>query len=81
MMVYIGIIRAGGDTRFAFIAELCTMWLYGVPAAWIGANLFYLPIYWVVPIALSEEVLKSFIAFARYRSKKWVHHLAHSIVE
>lgn len=80
MVIYIGILRAGGDTKFALIAELSTMWLYGVPAAWIGANLFQFPIYWVVPIALSEEILKSFIAFYRYRSKKWVHHLAQTIV-
>ncbi len=79
MVIYIGILRAGGDTKFALIAELSTMWLYGVPAAWIGANLFHLPIYWVVPIALSEEILKSFIAFSRYHSKKWVHHLAQAI--
>ncbi len=71
----IGVVRAGGDTRFTMIVELCTMWLYGVPAAWIGANLLHLPVYWVAAIVASEEVIKAVIMFFRYRSRKWIHNL------
>ncbi len=76
MVIFIGVMRAGGDTRRALIIELSTMWFYGVPAAWIGANLFHLPVEYVVPLVLSEEVLKSVIVFFRFRSGKWIHHLA-----
>lgn len=75
MIMFIGILRAGGDTRFALLLEICTLWIYGFPAAWIGANLFHLPVQWVVAIVLSEEFLKSIIVLFRYRSKKWIHHL------
>lgn len=80
MVVLIGILRAGGDTRFALGLELATMWLYGVPAAWISANVFQLPVFWVVPIVLIEELLKAIISYTRFRSKKWIHHLSHSAV-
>jgi putative MATE family efflux protein len=80
MVMFIGILRAGGDTRFALILELSTMWLYAVPAAWISANIFHLPVHFVVLIVLSEELLKSIITFFRYRSRKWIHHLAHPAI-
>jgi putative MATE family efflux protein len=80
IVMFIGILRAGGDTRFTLILELSTMWLYGVPAAWIGANIFHLPVYYVILIVLTEEVLKSIITFYRYRSRKWIHNLAHPVI-
>lgn len=80
MTMFIGVLRAGGDTRFGLILEMSTMWLFGVPAAWIGASLLHLPVYWVVVIVLSEEVLKGIIATFRFRSGKWIHNLIHSPV-
>jgi Na+-driven multidrug efflux pump len=80
IVLIIGILRAGGDTRFTLGIELITIWGFGVPAAWISANIFHLPVYWIVPVVLCEEVIKAAIVFSRYRSKKWIHHLAHSAV-
>ncbi len=76
IMMFVGVLRAGGDTRFALILEMSTMWFYGVPAAWIGANIFHLPIHFVVGIVLSEELLKAIIVIFRYRSAKWIHQLS-----
>ena len=76
MVIFIGVLRAGGDTRRALFIELTTMWFYGVPIAWIGANLIHLPVQYVVPLVLSEELLKGLIVFFRYRSGKWIHNLA-----
>ncbi len=80
MVALIGVLRAGGDTKFALGLELFTMWFYGVPAAWIGANVFHLPVYWVVPIVLIEELIKAIILYTRFRSKKWIHQLSHPTV-
>ena len=44
-MVFIGALRAGGDTRFALFMEICSIWLIGVPAAYVGAFVFHLPVY------------------------------------
>jgi putative MATE family efflux protein len=78
MILFVGILRAGGDTRFGFYTELCTMWLIGVPLSAIGAFIFHLPIYWVVAFSMLDEISKCAISFFRYRSKKWIHFLAYS---
>ena len=79
MVIFIGIIRAGGDTRFGLFVEFATMWLYGVPAAYVAANLLHLQVFWVVIAVAFEEVLKLVLLYNRFRSKKWVHHLTHQI--
>lgn len=45
--VFIGALRAGGDTRFALLMEICSIWLIGVPAAYFGAFVLHLPVYLV----------------------------------
>jgi putative MATE family efflux protein len=79
LIIFIGIIRAGGDTKFGLFVEFATMWLYGVPAAYIAANILHLQVYLVVIVVAFEEVLKLILFFNRFRSKKWVHHLTHHI--
>ena len=76
MIIIIGIIRAGGDTRYGLYVELSTMWLFGVPAAFLAANVFHLPVYWVVTVVAFEEVIKLVLISFRFFSKKWVHNLA-----
>lgn len=76
MIIIIGIIRAGGDTRYGLYVELSTMWLFGVPAAYLAANIFHLPVYWVVTAVAFEEVIKLILISFRYFSRKWVHNLA-----
>jgi putative MATE family efflux protein len=81
MILFVGILRAGGDTRFGFFTELCTMWLIGVPMSAIAAFVFQLPIYWVVAFSMLDEISKCAISFFRYRSKKWIHYLAYTTEE
>jgi putative MATE family efflux protein len=73
--VFIGALRAGGDTRFALIMEICSIWLIGVPAAYVGAFVFHLPVYWVYLMVILEEVAKAFVSGWRFRSRKWIHDL------
>jgi putative MATE family efflux protein len=73
--VFIGALRAGGDTRFALLMELCSIWLVGVPAAYIGAFVLHLPVYWVYLMVALEELAKSIVSTWRYRSRKWIHDL------
>jgi putative MATE family efflux protein len=73
--VFIGALRAGGDTRFALIMEICSIWLIGVPAAYVGAFVFHLPVYWVYLMVILEEVAKAFVSAWRFRSRKWIHDL------
>ena len=75
---FIGALRAGGDTRFALIMEICSIWLIGVPAAYVGAFFFHLPVYFVYLMVMLEEVAKAFVSSWRFRSRKWIHDLVNT---
>jgi putative MATE family efflux protein len=72
---FIGALRAGGDTRFALMMEICSIWLIGVPAAYVGAFVLHLPVYLVYLMVMLEEVAKAFVSAWRFRSRKWIHDL------
>jgi putative MATE family efflux protein len=74
-VVFIGALRAGGDTRFALIMEICSIWLIGVPAAYLGGFVFHLPVYYVYLMVMLEEAAKAFVSVWRFRSRKWIHDL------
>ena len=78
---FIGALRAGGDTVFALVMELCSIWLIGVPAAYIGAFVLHLPVYYVYLMVGLEELAKAFVSFWRYRSRKWIHDLVNVSVD
>lgn len=72
---FVGALRAGGDTRFALIMEICSIWLIGGPAAYIAAFVFHLPVYYVYLAVSIEEIAKAFVSGWRFKSKKWIHDL------
>ncbi|MGL5439879.1 MAG: MATE family efflux transporter [Filifactoraceae bacterium] len=71
----VGILRSGGDTKFAMILELSTVWLIGVPMAFIGASVFKLPVYIVSLMISLEELVKSAFGVPRVLSYKWANNL------
>jgi putative MATE family efflux protein len=76
MTIVVGILRAGGDTRFSLFLDGIIIWIVGVPMAYIGAFVLHLPIYFVYLFAMSEEVTKWILGVYRYRSRKWINNLA-----
>jgi putative MATE family efflux protein len=80
-MLFIGALRAGGDTRYAMFMELFSIWLIGVPAALIGGFVLRLPVYYVYALVLLEEAVKAIIVFRRYLSRKWIHDLVNVTVD
>ena len=74
-MLFIGALRAGGDTRFAMFMELFSIWLIGVPSALIGGFVLRLPVYWVYAMVLLEEAVKAIVTLRRFLSRKWIHDL------
>jgi putative MATE family efflux protein len=75
MTIVVGILRAGGDTRFSLFLDGIIIWLVGVPMAYLGANVFHLPVYLVYLCAMSEEAAKWILGMFRYRSRKWINNL------
>ncbi len=74
-ILIVGVLRGGGDTRYSMAVEMTSVWLVGVPLAFIGAAILKLPIHWVVVLAAMEEFTKAIIGFIRVRSKKWIHQI------
>lgn len=70
-----GTFRCGGDTKFALVLEAFSVWIIGVPLVYLGTVVWHLPIYMVVLIAQSEEVLKAMVSLKRLKSKKWLNNL------
>lgn len=70
-----GILRGGGDTKFAMFAELGCVWLVAVPIAFICSLWLRLPIYLVLLIMRIDDVVKMLILTKRFVSKKWLKNL------
>ena len=75
LILLVSILRGGGDTRYGLFVELGTVWLVGVPLAFIGAFAWHLTVEQVYLLVLVEEVVKLGFAFTRFLSGKWVHDL------
>lgn len=70
-----GILRGGGDTKFAAINEILCVWLIAVPLAFAGSLLWDLPIYIVVLLIRLEDVVKGVVLTKRFLSKKWINNV------
>lgn len=77
-ILFIGALRAGGDTRYGMFTELFSIWVIGVPAALIGGFVLHLPVYGVYALVLLEEAAKAIIVFRRYLSRNWIHDLVNA---
>lgn len=79
IVAMMGILRGGGDAKFAFISEAATMWFIGVPVSLIGAFVFKLEVQWVVLMIMSEEIVKFAVILIRISSKKWIKNIVKDI--
>ncbi len=76
LMTFIGILRSGGDTRFAFLIDIAPLWLIGVPLAYLGAFVFDLPVTLVYLLTMGEEGIKLALSLWRVFSRRWIHQVA-----
>lgn len=72
MCMIIGVIRAGGDTKFGVIYDTLFMWIISIPLS------FYLSVYTTAPVwfiylcLFADEPIKFFIGLWRLKSGKWL---------
>lgn len=71
-ILVVGVLRSGGDTTFSMILETCSVWLVGVPLAFLGALWWHLPVHVVYTLICLEELIKGYFGIKRVRSNKWV---------
>ena len=75
LVIFIGILRSGGDTRFAFIVDASSVWFVGVPVAFIAAFVLRQPVYIVYLMVAVEELVKFIIGLRRFRSRLWINNV------
>lgn len=69
----IGIIRGGGDTRFAMFVSAGSSWLFAVPLSFILGLILKAPV-WLVFLSLRSDLLiRAVVCFFRIQSGKWLH--------
>ena len=56
-----------------------SVWLIGVPLAFLGSIVLKLPVYWVVVLVSIEEVVKALFGILRIISKKWIRNIITSM--
>lgn len=68
----VGVLRGGGDTRFAFYNECGTLWLIALPLGFLTGVVWKMPVTVVYLCLRSDSVFKSIFSFFRLRSGKWI---------
>lgn len=79
IMYIVGILRGGGDAKWALFIEGFTMWCIGVPLTILGAFVFHLPVYLVYALAMIEEIFKCLMSIMRFKSGKWIKNVTHNM--
>ena len=67
-----GILRAGGDTKFAMISESMCIWFIAVPLAFTASLVWHLPVHMALLVTRTEMFIRAAILTKRYLSKKWM---------
>jgi Na+-driven multidrug efflux pump len=75
MVIIVGILRSGGDTRYSMFAEMFGVWAVGVPLAFFGALVLKLNIYQLYLLLGMEEVSKLILGMYRIKKGTWVNDL------
>ena len=76
--IIIGVLRSGGDTKYALFLEMGCMWFVSLPLTFFAAYKG-VPIYILVGLTYTEEVAKFIFGVPRALSKKWANNIVKDI--
>ena len=76
----VGILRGGGDVRFATIIDISFIYCVCAPLAAIAALVLELDIRYVYPLMSLDEVIKVGLCIARLRSRKWIRNVTRDVL-
>lgn len=79
MTASMGVLRAGGDNKHCMLIDISGMWVVGIPLSFVAAFYFDLPLYWVVLVTYSEEIVKSILFVYRMKAKHWLRNLTEQL--
>ena len=72
---FVGMIRAGGDTKFVFIVDSICSWAFVLPLSFLAAFVFNAPPWVVFLCIFSDQFYKWIIAFIKTNRFKWIKNL------
>lgn len=70
--VIVGILRGGGDTRFAFLIDVIFMWFISIPLGFFTGLHLGWPVWAVYIILKSDEALKVIASLIRVFASNWI---------
>lgn len=76
--IIIGVLRSGGDTKFALFLEMGCMWFISLPLTFFAAY-NGIHIYILVALTYTEEIAKFIFGLPRALSKKWANNIVKDI--
>lgn len=68
----VGILRGGGDTRYAMVLEIVSLWVIAVPLGFVAGMVLNLPVVVVYALFKSDEVVKTVCCWIRISGDKWL---------
>lgn len=68
----VGLLRGGGDPRFALFCDLSALWLVAVPAGLLAAFVFHAPVLVVYALTKMDEPVKMLMICWRMRNNNWI---------
>jgi putative MATE family efflux protein len=72
LLLIVGLLRSGGDTRFSMMLEAGAVWFIGVPLCFLSGMFLNLPLLIVMIAVSTEEIFKAIIGIKRIISRKWI---------
>ena len=78
---FLGIIRAGGDTKFVFIVDAVVSWCFVLPLTFVAAFVWNSPPWVVFLCIFSDQLYKWIIAFIKTNRFKWIKNLTRETVK
>ncbi|MBQ7087723.1 MAG: hypothetical protein IJM96_09650, partial [Clostridia bacterium] len=79
MTMIVGVLRGGGDTRFAAFLDVAPLWGISVLCAALLALVFKVPYIYVFLPNLLEDLVKVFIGVKRFKSGKWINNITREV--
>jgi putative MATE family efflux protein len=68
----IGVLRGGGDTKFAMTVDILTLWLIALPCGALAGLIFKWPMPVIFLFLTIDEPVKVLIGLSRFKSGKWL---------
>lgn len=79
VILIVGVLRGGGDAKYGAVVQGITLWFIGIPLSFIAAFVLHWPIYAVVGVTATEEIIKTIIVVRRFRSNKWIKNMVKDV--